>query len=109
MSTIRPILLQWAFAMVCRPLALSQAMRWRPDGSLRCHLGKTIRYDTVSKKRWGVDIRTHGIAVIIERLLAEDWDDDDAGDNTRKEGVPPFVEEDDCVAIPVTRTPVFDS
>ena len=60
-------------------------------------MGQVIRYDTVSKKRWSVDIRTHGIAVIIEKLLAEDWEDDDAGDNTQKGGVPPLVEEDDCV------------
>ncbi|KAG8853365.1 putative lipase atg15 [Tulasnella sp. 330] len=55
----------------------------------RCHNGKTILYDTVSKLHWGVDIRTHRIGVIIDQLLAEDWE----------EGVPvPKAEpEDDCI------------
>ncbi|KII89449.1 hypothetical protein PLICRDRAFT_608546 [Plicaturopsis crispa FD-325 SS-3] len=39
----------------------------------RCHLGKVVRYDTVSKLGWSVDSRTHGIKVVIEKLLAEDW------------------------------------
>jgi hypothetical protein len=52
-----------------------------------CHLGKTILYDTVSKLGWSVDPRTHGIAVIVERLLAQHWEG----------GVPEPVEESDCV------------
>ncbi|GAA5821306.1 hypothetical protein JCM11251_004561 [Rhodosporidiobolus azoricus] len=39
----------------------------------RCHTGKTILYDTVGRLHWSVDIRTHPIHVIIERLLVEDW------------------------------------
>ncbi|KAG9002703.1 putative lipase atg15 [Tulasnella sp. JGI-2019a] len=55
----------------------------------RCHNGKTILYDTVSKLNWGADIRTHRIGVIIDQLLAKDWE----------EGLPvPKAEpEDDCV------------
>ncbi|KAI0683195.1 alpha/beta-hydrolase [Cytidiella melzeri] len=52
-----------------------------------CHLGKTILYDTVSKLGWSVDARTHGIAVIVEKLLAMEWEG----------GVPEAVEESDCV------------
>lgn len=50
-------------------------------------------YDTVSNASWSVDIRTHGIVNLIERLLNDQW--------------PPSVEigrevpepksEDDCV------------
>ncbi|KAF8071762.1 alpha/beta-hydrolase [Lyophyllum atratum] len=39
----------------------------------RCHLGKTIFYDTVSNLSWSVDIRTHGIINVIEKLLSEPW------------------------------------
>ncbi|EKM56114.1 uncharacterized protein PHACADRAFT_145221 [Phanerochaete carnosa HHB-10118-sp] len=57
----------------------------------QCHMGKVIRYDTVSKLGWSVDIRTHGIAVIVEKLLAADWEDAEQG------GVPDYYEEEDCV------------
>jgi len=39
----------------------------------RCHLGKTILYDTVTNASWTVDVRTHSIANIIERLLSTPW------------------------------------
>ncbi|KAG5647362.1 hypothetical protein DXG03_000430 [Asterophora parasitica] len=39
----------------------------------RCHLGKMIFYDTVSNLSWAVDIRTHGIVNVIEKLLSEPW------------------------------------
>lgn len=39
----------------------------------RCHTGKTIRYDTVGRLGWSVDIRTHPIHVVVEQLLKEDW------------------------------------
>lgn len=54
-------------------------------------MGKVIRYDTVSKLGWSVDIRTHGIAVIAEKLLAADWEGAEQG------GVPGYYEEEDCV------------
>lgn len=44
----------------------------------RCHLGKVALYDTVSKLKWGVDIRTHSIKEIVERLLSQEleWADE---------------------------------
>lgn len=42
----------------------------------KCHTGQSIVYDAVGKLGWGVDIRTHRIGVIIDRLLIEDWDKD---------------------------------
>ena len=41
--------------------------------------------------KWNVDVRTHGIAVIIDKLLAEDWE------GTEEGGVPGYYEEKDCV------------
>lgn len=38
----------------------------------RCHLGQVILYDTVQKLKWSVDARTHGIKVVVEKLLADD-------------------------------------
>ena len=38
-----------------------------------CHLGKSIVYDTVSNLSWSVDVRTHGIVNVIERLLSDPW------------------------------------
>jgi len=38
-----------------------------------CHLGKTIFYDTVSNLSWSVDIRTHGIVTVIDKILSEPW------------------------------------
>jgi len=40
----------------------------------RCHLGNTIRYDTVTKLGWSVSLQNHPIQVIIEKLLSADWD-----------------------------------
>ncbi|BGP30638.1 Putative lipase atg15 [Rhodotorula toruloides] len=39
----------------------------------RCHTGKTIMYDTVGRLGWSVDIRTHSIHVIVDKLLVDDW------------------------------------
>ncbi|PFH53533.1 hypothetical protein AMATHDRAFT_137254 [Amanita thiersii Skay4041] len=38
-----------------------------------CHLGKSIVYDTVNKLNWSVDVRTHPIGTVIERVLSSDW------------------------------------
>jgi len=35
----------------------------------RCHLGKSIVYDTVGKLGWNVDVRTHVIRTVITRVL----------------------------------------
>lgn len=44
----------------------------------KCHTGQTIIYDAVGKLGWSVDIRTHRIGTLIERLLIPDWDKQDA-------------------------------
>ena len=46
----------------------------------RCHLGQVVLYDTVRKLGWSVDIRNHGIKVIVDKLLADDsqWRSKDA-------------------------------
>ncbi|KAG6868423.1 hypothetical protein C0993_003100 [Termitomyces sp. T159_Od127] len=56
-----------------------------------CHLGKTIRYDTVTKRNWGVSVSTHPIKFIIERLLNEDWEPENGLE------VPVAEAEKDCV------------
>ncbi|KAF9526381.1 alpha/beta-hydrolase [Crepidotus variabilis] len=59
----------------------------------RCHLGKSIIYDTVSDAAWAVDVRTHGIVTIIERLLSDPWPpSEEAGRQ-----VPVPAPENDCV------------
>ncbi len=78
-----------------------------PSGSIlrtsndRCHLGNVLKYDTVSKLGWAVDVRTHGIGVIVEKLLAEDWEEEDegGGDKEANQGrnVPRMTDEGDCV------------
>ena len=50
-----------------------------------CHLGRSIIYDTVGELRWSVDIRTHGIAVVIDKVL------------TMSSDVPEPAPEDDCI------------
>ncbi|KAH8100359.1 Alpha/Beta hydrolase protein [Cristinia sonorae] len=67
----------------------------------RCHLGKVIRYDTVSKLGWSVSSRTHGILYVIEDLLSKDydWSDDEGGESgeeRHKLEVPRFTEENEC-------------
>lgn len=61
----------------------------------RCHLGKTIVYDTVQKLGWHVDVRKHVIKqVILEVLDLEDgWLDEDG----HLWDVPVAREEADCV------------
>jgi hypothetical protein len=54
-----------------------------------------IRYDTVSKLGWSASSRTHGIKVVIEKLLADDWEPGE--DGAEGQEVPAMVEEDDCV------------
>jgi lipase ATG15 len=40
----------------------------------RCHTGQVIRYDTVEKLGWSVDIRNHPIKVVLDRVFSEDGD-----------------------------------
>ncbi|KAF5386866.1 hypothetical protein D9615_002087 [Tricholomella constricta] len=56
-----------------------------------CHLGKTIRYDTVSKRNWSVSVSSHPIKFVIEKILNEDWDPDNGLE------VPVAEAEKDCV------------
>ncbi|WWC68708.1 uncharacterized protein I206_102642 [Kwoniella pini CBS 10737] len=39
----------------------------------KCHTGQTILYDTVTVKGWAVDIRTHRITDIIDKVLVDPW------------------------------------
>ncbi|KAG8804256.1 putative lipase atg15 [Serendipita sp. 399] len=41
-----------------------------------CHLGKTIVYDTISKYGWSLSVTHHPIAVMIGKVLADEWDED---------------------------------
>ncbi len=59
----------------------------------KCHIGRSIVYDTVSNASWAVDIRTHTIVNVIEKLLATPWPPSvDVGRE-----VPEAVPEEDCV------------
>ncbi|KAJ7471489.1 alpha/beta-hydrolase [Mycena galericulata] len=59
----------------------------------RCHLGKSIVYDTVSNLSWNVDVRTHGIVNVIEKVLSDPWPP--AVEAGRE--VPEALYEEDCV------------
>jgi len=60
----------------------------------RCHLGKTIVYDTVSNLSWSVDLRTHPIANMIEKVLADPWPPAEELGREVPEAVP---QDDDCI------------
>jgi len=57
----------------------------------RCHLGKSIIYDTVGKLGWRVSVQSHPIKEFILRVLESDqqWEED--------RDVPLAVEEVDCI------------
>jgi putative lipase involved disintegration of autophagic bodies len=59
----------------------------------RCHMGKTIVYDTVSNLSWSVDVRTHPILTVIEKVLSEPW----APSVEIGREVPEAIAEEDCV------------
>ncbi|KAJ7592889.1 alpha/beta-hydrolase [Mycena floridula] len=59
----------------------------------RCHLGKSIVYDTVSNLSWSVDVRTHGIVAVIEKLLSDPW----APSVEVGREVPEALPEEECV------------
>jgi len=59
----------------------------------RCHLGNVIEYDTVSNLSWSVDLRTHAIVQVIEKLLSQPWD---AAEESGRE-VPAITRQDDCL------------
>ncbi|KAI0781537.1 alpha/beta-hydrolase [Trametes elegans] len=60
-----------------------------------CHLGRVIRYDTVTKLGWSANVIHHGIQAVIEGILSKD--DLDWGEEGEKRSVPAFTNEDDCV------------
>lgn len=61
----------------------------------RCHLGKSIVYDTVQKLKWHVDVRKHVIKEVILSVLdlEGDWPDEDGVERA----VPVAREEEDCI------------
>ncbi|KAF4615243.1 hypothetical protein D9613_002632 [Agrocybe pediades] len=55
----------------------------------RCHLGKSIVFDSVHKLGWGVDVRKHVIRQVITKVLEADgvcWGDDDSDDKEDDDG-----------------------
>ena len=60
-----------------------------------CHLGQTVLYDTVTKLGWSANIIHHGIAALIDGVLAKE--DLDWGEEGQPRSVPPLTTEDDCV------------
>ncbi|THH05861.1 hypothetical protein EW145_g4489 [Phellinidium pouzarii] len=59
----------------------------------RCHLGKSVVYDTISNLSWSSDIRTHTIKTVIEKLLSVPWPPSvEVGRD-----VPEAVAEDGCI------------
>ncbi|KAH7926631.1 alpha/beta-hydrolase [Leucogyrophana mollusca] len=62
----------------------------------RCHLGKSIVYDTVRKLKWHVDVQKHPIRQVILNVLDADgpWPDGEGGE---ERDVPKAKEEEDCV------------
>lgn len=73
----------------------------------RCHLGKSIVFDTVNKLGWRVDVRKHPIRNIILEVLEHEfdvWDGWVVDEWGNVRDVPEAVPEDDCVV----RTSLFE-
>ena len=98
--------LQWCAVFLCaRRVRLGNAVRpsspqWlsklcytNTSDACRCHLGRSIVYDTVSNLSWAVDIRTHGIVNVIENVLNKTW----APSEEIGREVPVAAPEEDCV------------
>ncbi|KIK64390.1 hypothetical protein GYMLUDRAFT_161215 [Collybiopsis luxurians FD-317 M1] len=63
----------------------------------RCHLGKTMLYDTVGKLGWRVGVQNHPIATIIDNMLNEDWEKPDPEKGLPGRETPELADEDpDC-------------
>lgn len=71
----------------------------------KCHTGQTIVYDAVGKLGWSVDIRTHRIGVVIDKLLVPDWD---KKDQMRSTFVPVTTQQSASVTSSVPRTSIAD-
>ncbi|EIW66796.1 hypothetical protein TREMEDRAFT_45618 [Tremella mesenterica DSM 1558] len=63
----------------------------------KCHTGQTILYDTVTVKGWSVDVRTHRIGEVINKLLAEPWPGTENDTELKHGGVPKQAPETECV------------
>ncbi|KAI1791605.1 alpha/beta-hydrolase [Ganoderma leucocontextum] len=61
----------------------------------RCHLGQTVKYDTITQLGWSSNIIHHGIAALVDGVLARQ--DIDWAGNGRKGSVPVAAPETDCV------------
>ncbi|KAJ3874996.1 alpha/beta-hydrolase [Lentinula edodes] len=59
----------------------------------RCHLGNSVIYDTVSNSSWAVDVRTHGIVAVIEKVLSDPW----LPSVEIGREVPEAISEEDCI------------
>jgi len=85
--------MQWNQCVLCI-ISPSQSLKTDSSTARRCHTGKTIVYDTVSNLSWSVDIRSHGIVNVIEKVLGEPWLPSlDIGRE-----VPEPVPQDNCIA-----------
>ncbi|TFL06121.1 alpha/beta-hydrolase [Pterulicium gracile] len=65
----------------------------------KCHLGKTILYDTVGQLGWSTGTGAHGIKAVIDDVLSKPWPfkvDADVGEENRGREVPLPKEEEDC-------------
>lgn len=60
----------------------------------RCHLGKSIVYDTVGKTGWRVSVKSHPIKRLILHVLESDQEWEEGRE------VPLAVEEADCIVRP---------
>jgi lipase ATG15 len=63
----------------------------------RCHLGKTIVFDTVGRLGWRVDVRKHVIRDIINKVLEFQGEDGEGFEWEDGREVPKAREETDCV------------
>jgi lipase ATG15 len=69
----------------------------------RCHLGRSIVFDTVGKLGWRVDVRKHPIREVILKVLeraldiGDGWEIDECG---KMRDVPVARYEEDCVVGP---------
>jgi len=63
----------------------------------RCHMGKSIVYDTVTRLGWSVGIQHHGIKTVIDDVLAADWAAAGVRGDANGTGVPVAAPEEDCV------------
>jgi putative lipase involved disintegration of autophagic bodies len=61
----------------------------------KCHLGKSIIYDTVGQLNWSVGTSNHGIKVVIDNVLSDSWWKGEGDEEGRE--VPLPREEEDCV------------